>query len=152
VTSEPDHLAKVRVKKPRSGRLKSQRPITATWLGAKCGPTAPRKWSLSRPTFGKVQRRASGRYFLDWAWHDAPITFVSNADTSAWLARDHADRSRGVWGESQPGKEPLEAYANSVAGPKCDRREATRARYGDLLRRHILPVSGRKELANRDLD
>ena len=107
---------------------------------------------MGKSTFGNVRRRASGRwqarYFLDGAWHNAPNTFTTKADANAWLAREQADRSRGAWVDPKSGKETLEAYATRWLDGRSDLRETTRAKYGDLLRRHILPALGRKELAH----
>jgi hypothetical protein len=75
-------------------------------------------------------------------------TFTTKADANAWLAREQADRSRGAWVDPKSGKETLEAYATRWLDGRSDLRETTRAKYGDLLRRHILPVLGRKELAH----
>ncbi|MFF0091521.1 tyrosine-type recombinase/integrase [Streptomyces canus] len=103
-----------------------------------------------RREFGTVRKLASGRWqarYLgpDGQRHKAPETFETKSDAQDWLNLVRADIERDVWRDPDAGAVNFEKYAlrwmeeRGLAPTTVDR-------YGGLLRLHILPTFGAKEL------
>lgn len=101
--------------------------------------------------FGNVRRRSSGRwqarYRHEGAWYTAPHTFQAKADATAWLSTIQADILRGAWVDPRAGKQTFEDYAESWLAGRSDLRPTTRAKYDQLLRGHLIPKFGAREIA-----
>lgn len=64
--------------------------------------TPPRSKRSKRRSFGRIERRASGRYraaFIgpDGRLYRAPSTFDTKDDATAWLAARRAEIQLNVW-------------------------------------------------------
>ncbi|WP_404433134.1 tyrosine-type recombinase/integrase [Microbacterium lacus] len=118
-------------------------------------PSAPsrRTAPTRRPpgSWGTTQQLPSGHwrafYRYDGRRITAPRTFESKAAAQAWLAGEHADRSRGTWRDPQTGRVTLADYARTWLDSRPDLAPRTASNYRTLLARWILPqISPRVEL------
>jgi integrase len=105
----------------------------------------------SKATFGNVRRRSSGRwqarYRHEGAWYTAPNTFEAKADANAWLSTVQTDLLRGSWVNPTAGKQTFGDYARCWLDGRSDLRPSTRGKYEELLRRHLIPKFGAREIA-----
>ena len=104
-----------------------------------------------RRDFGSVRKLPSGRYQASY-WHEgrrhtADHTFTGKADGTRWLSTVEASIIRNEWIDPVAGKVPVSAYASEWIAKRADLRPTTKGKYGSLLRLHIEPVMGRKEMA-----
>jgi hypothetical protein len=101
--------------------------------------------------FGRVRRLPSGRYqarYLgpDGADRPAPQTFGTKREAEVWLALKEGEIKRGDWLDPSAGAVPFAKYAADWMGqghfsPK------TAQLYELLLRRHLLPTFGARNIA-----
>lgn len=106
--------------------------------------------------WGTVAHLPSGRwrafYRREGRRITAPHTFATKADAQAWLATEHADRSRGTWRDPDAGRVSLTDYADTWLASRPDLSPRTAATYRTLLDRWILPrITPRCELGTMDL-
>ncbi|MFJ3667761.1 tyrosine-type recombinase/integrase [Streptomyces sp. NPDC090106] len=103
-----------------------------------------------RREFGTVRKLASGRWQARYIGPDgerytAPETFETKSDAQDWLNLVRADIERNVWRDPDAGAVNFEKYAlrwleeRGLAPTTVDR-------YNGLLRLHILPTFGGKDL------
>ncbi|MCL6668796.1 tyrosine-type recombinase/integrase [Streptomyces panaciradicis] len=103
-----------------------------------------------RREFGTVRRLPSGRWQARYIGPDgqrytAPETFETRSDAQDWLNLVRADIERNTWHNPDAGALNFEKYAlrwmeeRGLAATTVDR-------YGGLLRGHILPTFGGKDL------
>ena len=103
-----------------------------------------------RREFGTTRKLASGRWQARYVGPDgqrytAPETFETKSDAQEWLNLTRADIDRDVWHDPDAGAVNFEKYALRW---KEERGLAptTLDRYDGLLRLHILPTFGGKDL------
>jgi integrase len=124
---------------------------------------------MSRRGFGAVEKLQSGKHRArytgpDGRRHVAPRTFPDRIRAESWLAKEHKLISRGRWTPPADRKArarhkgeakayTLKAYAGTwLKG--ADLKESTAVLYERLLRLHILPKLGKKQIdriAKRDV-
>ncbi|AWB90302.1 tyrosine-type recombinase/integrase [Salinibacterium hongtaonis] len=80
--------------------------------------------------------RRDGRKFT------APHTFATQAEGTAWLATEFADRTRGTWRDPDAGRVTMESYARDWLDSHPDLAPRTRDLYERNLRRWIVPRIG----------
>jgi integrase len=106
---------------------------------------------MSRRHFGNARKLPSGRwqasYWHEGARHIAPAPFKTKADALAHLSNIETDLGRGGWINPAAGKVTLTKYATDWLAGRSDLRDTTRAKYGYLLNRHILPRLGSTKLS-----
>jgi integrase len=108
-------------------------------------PTARRRH------FGSVRRLPSGRFQASY-WHEgtrhvAGDTFASKADALAWLSRAEADISRGSWVDPSAGKLTVAEVVERWLGSNVNKRASSRLRDESIMRTHVLPVIGGRQVA-----
>ena len=96
-------------------------------------------------SFGTARRLPSGRWqvrYYDHAGvrHTAPRTFPSKADANRYLAQVEADLLRGAWTDPRLARITFGAWVERWWPTTADLRPGTRAFYGYLLRRLLLPA------------
>lgn len=107
--------------------------------------------AANRRAFGSVRVLPSGRVQAryigpDGLRHQAPQTFDSRAAAQRWLSLCESDILRGTWVDTEGGAQLLETYAREWLRHRPELAARTVESYDLQLRRHILPVLGRKEL------
>ncbi|MGB9113255.1 MAG: site-specific integrase [Acidimicrobiales bacterium] len=105
---------------------------------------------MSKRHFGSVRRLRSGR-FQALYWHDgkrrvAEQVFATKGEALSYLSGVETDVRRGAWIDQTRGKVTLAAWATQWLNGRTDLRPATRAKYQNLLDRHVVPILGDKEL------
>ena len=113
------------------------------------GRRTPAQW-------GTAQLLPSGAwrafYRRDGRRISAPRTFATKAEAQAWLATEHADRSRGRWRDPDAGRITLADYATTWLASRPDLAPRTAATYRTMLDRWILPrITPRCELGAMDI-
>ncbi|MGY1499646.1 tyrosine-type recombinase/integrase [Streptomyces sp. QTS52] len=103
-----------------------------------------------RREFGTVRKLASGRWqarYLgpDGQRHTAPETFETRSDAQDWLNLVRADIERNHWRDPDAGAVNFKKYALRWAEER-GLAPTTLDRYDGLLRLHILPAFGGKNL------
>ncbi|WP_405526474.1 site-specific integrase [Streptomyces canus] len=103
-----------------------------------------------RREFGTVRKLASGRWqarYLgpDGQRHKAPETFETKSDAQDWLNLVRADIERNAWSDPNAGAVNFEKYALRWMEER-GLSPTTVDRYDGLLRLHILPTFGGKDL------
>ncbi|WP_105972985.1 tyrosine-type recombinase/integrase [Streptomyces geranii] len=103
-----------------------------------------------RREFGTVRRLASGRWqarYLgpDGERHTAPETFETRSEAQDWLNLVRADIERNHWHDPDTGTVNFEKYALRWMEER-GLAPTTLDRYDGLLRLHILPAFGGKDL------
>lgn len=107
---------------------------------------------MARRTFGTVRKLPSGRwqarYSLDAGDRiTAPHTFPTKADAQRWLATVEADIARGTWHDPTLGHTTIAEWADRWLATKLPTvRRATADQYEYILRLHIVPHLGDREL------
>jgi integrase len=117
-------------------------------------PVSPKR--RPRRSFGKVHQERSGKFQAsyigpDGVRHNAPTTFETRGDASAFLSLMQSKIIQGKWkpAPENVGREALSfaAYANPWLADR-DLKPRTRALYRGLLDRRILPALGSKPVAS----
>ncbi|GHJ40488.1 site-specific integrase [Streptomyces sp. TS71-3] len=103
-----------------------------------------------RREFGTVRKLASGRWQAryigpDGERYSAPETFETRSDAQDWLNLTRADIERNHWRDPDAGAVNFEKYALRWVEER-GLAPTTLDRYDGLLRLHILPVFGGKDL------
>jgi integrase len=103
-----------------------------------------------RREFGTMRKLASGRWQAryvgpDGQRHTAPETFETKSDAQEWLNLTRADIERDVWRDPDAGAVNFEKYALRWTEER-GLAPTTLDRYDGLLRLHILPTFGGKDL------
>jgi integrase len=110
----------------------------------------------SRRSFGKIHQERSGKFQAsyigpDGIRHNAPTTFETRGDASAFLSLMQSKIIQGKWKPvpENVGRKTLTfaAYANPWLADR-DLKPRTRALYRNLLDRRILPALGSRPLAS----
>ncbi len=108
---------------------------------------------MSRRDFGSVRRRDNGRWqarYRDKSGRVHSRLFATRSDAARFLAGIRADLDRGDWFDPTAGQETFTTYATRwletrrVRGRPLAPR--TRELYKWLLKRHVTPYLGNKEL------
>lgn len=74
------------------------------------------------------------------------MTFDSKASAQRWLALTEADMMRGTWTDPHAKSEDLRTYATRWITERPGLSERTKRYYAGLLRLHIVPTLGAKDL------
>ena len=107
---------------------------------------------MARRTFGTVRKLPSGRwqarYSIDAGDRiTAPHTFPTKGDAQRWLATIEADIARGTWHDPTLGQTTIAEWADRWLATKLPTvRRATADQYEYILRMHIVPHLGDREL------
>lgn len=107
---------------------------------------------MARRTFGTVRKLPSGRwqarYSIDAGDRiTAPHTFPTKGDAQRWLATIEADIARGTWHDPALGQTTIAEWADRWLATKLPTvRRATADQYEYILRMHIVPHLGDREL------
>jgi len=104
-----------------------------------------------RRQFGNVRKLASGRFQARYLGPDglsrsAPETFPDKTSATRWLTLKQAELIRGDWTDPDLGRVPVVDYAASWI-EEHELSPRTRELYRALLRLHLVPYLGRRELA-----
>jgi integrase len=102
--------------------------------------------------FGRVRQLPSGRWQARYPGVNgidraAPQTFERRRDAEAWLTRTEADMLAGTWVSPEAGAVKLADYADRWVSERPRLRPRTAELYRGLLRRHMLPTLGNRELS-----
>ncbi len=96
---------------------------------------------------GTVERLPSGRwrafYRRDGRKFTAPRTFSTQAEGTAWLASEFADRMRGTWHDPVTARITLDAYARDWLASRPDLAPRTLDTYSRNVNRWISPRIGK---------
>jgi integrase len=97
-----------------------------------------------RRQFGSVRRLPSGRWQARYETPgavsvNAPTTYATKAEATAWLATVEADQARGAWLDPRAGRLTLAEYATSWLQGHVRVAKRTKEIYEAQLRLHILP-------------
>ena len=107
---------------------------------------------MARRTFGTVRKLPSGRWQARYSTDagdriTAPHTFPTKADAQRWLATVEADIARGTWHDPTLGHTTIAEWADRWLATKLPTvRRATADQYEYILRMHIVPHLGDREL------
>ena len=107
---------------------------------------------MARRTFGSARRLPSGRWQARYSTKDgerftAPVTFPTKADAHRWLAATETDIARRTWQDPSLGEITVAEWSERwLAGKLPKVRTATRAQYQYLMRLHIVPHLGEREI------
>ncbi len=101
--------------------------------------------------FGTVRKLPSGRYQARYRGPDGQrragsMTFATKGEATRWLALCEAELAKGSWIDDRAGREPLGEYATLWIQQRPNLAPRTRLGYESLLRLHIEPHLGKKEL------
>jgi integrase len=77
----------------------------------------------------------------------APVTFATVTDARIWLATVETDMLRGKWIDPTGGRVLLGDYAERWITNRADLANRTREKYAGLIKLHIGPAFGRREMA-----
>lgn len=105
----------------------------------------------SRRPFGTVRKLRSGRFQVryqapDGTRHTAPLTFPTKTDATRWLALRETEIAQGAWVDDTAAQERLATYADRWITERPNLAPNTRLGYQSLLRLHIGPILGDKQL------
>lgn len=99
-----------------------------------------------RESWGRIRKLPSGRYqasfVLDGITHNAPMTFQTKADATAWKDTQRVEIERGSWKPKDEGNQLFGDFANKWLESKKVVRKTTFEGYEQLLRCYILPKWG----------
>lgn len=107
---------------------------------------------MARRTFGTVRKLPSGRWQARYSTDagdriTAPHTFPTKGDAQRWLATVEADIARGTWHDPTLGQTTIAEWADRWLATKLPTvRRATADQYEYILRMHIVPHLGDREL------
>ena len=107
---------------------------------------------MARRTFGSARRLPSGRWQARYSTKDgeritAPVTFPTKADAHRWLAATETDIARRTWQDPSLGEITVAEWSERwLAGKLPKVRTATRAQYQYLMRLHIVPHLGKRQI------
>jgi len=109
--------------------------------------------AAGRARFGRVRKLPSGRWQARYHGPDgvdrpAPATFATLTDTRVWLSTVEADLVRGKWIDPTGGRVLLRTYAERWMADRPDLSNRTREKYAGLLKVHILPAFGHREMGS----
>ena len=98
-----------------------------------------------------MRRLPSGRfqasYWQEGTRHVAGDTFGTKADALAWLSRAEADISRGSWVDPSGGKLTLAEVVERWLGSNPNKRTSSRLRDESIMRTHVLPALGDRQVS-----
>lgn len=109
---------------------------------------------MARRNFGTVRRLPSGRWQARYSTDDgerikAPITFLTKADANHWLAAVETDMIRGTWQDPTLGRITVAEWSERWMATKVPTvRRATVDQYEYILRLHIIPHLGEREIGS----
>jgi integrase len=100
--------------------------------------------------FGRLRKLPSGRFQARYLGPDgvdrpAPVTFATKRDADDWLAERQAEVRGGEWQDPEVGAVNFETYASQWVVER-GLRPTTAELYRRLLRLHILPTFGARDL------
>ena len=106
----------------------------------------------SKKSFGTTRRLASGRWQaryqdLDGLRRAAPLTFASRVDAERWLSNTERDLLDRKWIDPDGGTVLLDQWAPRWLKSRVDLKPTTQASYESLMRNHIIPAFGRRQIA-----
>lgn len=107
---------------------------------------------MARRTFGTVRKLPSGRWQARYSTDaddriTAPHTFPTKGDAQRWLATVEADMARGTWHDPTLGRTTIAEWADRWLATKLPTvRRATADQYEYILRMHIVPHLGDREI------
>jgi integrase len=109
----------------------------------------------TRRTFGSIRQLKSGRWQVRFTGPDgklrsAPSTFFKRDDAEAWLASRRKEHDTRLWNPGAPiesEQQLLSDYAETWLKER-QLKEYTREQYARVLRLHILPYFGDRDLAS----
>jgi integrase len=104
----------------------------------------------ARRHFGSVRKLPSGRYQASY-WHlavrhTAPRTFTKKGDARAWLSNIETTIHRGDWVDPSGGRMTVTELADRWKERDPSKRSSTQARDETILRVHILPTLGARNV------
>lgn len=107
---------------------------------------------MRRRHFGNVRKLPSGRYQASY-FHDgrrfvAEDTFRAKADAQAYLSRIETDLHRGAWLDPTAGRMTVASLADLWLASNARKRASTRKRDETILRLHVLPLLGTRQITN----
>ncbi len=107
--------------------------------------------AAGRARFGRVRKPPSGRWQARYHGPDGvdrpvPATFATLTDARVWLSTVEADLVRGKWIDPAGGRVLLRTYAERWMADRPDLSNRTREKYAGLLKVHILPAFGHREM------
>lgn len=109
---------------------------------------------MARRNFGTVRRLPSGRWQARYSTDDgeriqAPTTFPTKADANHWLASVETDIVRGTWQDPTLGRITVAEWSDRWLATKLPTvRRATADQYEYILRMHIVPHLGDREIGS----
>ncbi len=108
--------------------------------------------AAGKARFGRVRKLPSGRWQARYHGPDgmdrpAPVTFATVTDARIWLATVETDMLRGKWIDPTGGRVLLGDYAERWMANRPDLANRTREKYAGLIKLHIGPAFGRREMA-----
>ena len=109
---------------------------------------------MARRNFGTVRRLPSGRWQARYSTDDgeritAPSTFPTKADANHWLASVETDIVRGTWQDPTLGRITIAEWSERWMATKLPTvRRATADQYEYILRMHIVPHLGDREIGS----
>jgi integrase len=102
-----------------------------------------------RRATGAVDHLPSGRWRARFTTPDGrriTATLATKREADAWVAGHTVDIGRGVWVDPERGRITLDGYARTWMEQRHDLRPRTAEDYRDIIRVHIAPTIGGKEL------
>lgn len=109
---------------------------------------------MARRTFGTVRKLPSGRWQARYSTDTgeritADYTFPTKAEAQRWLAQTETDIARGTWHDPTLGKTTIAEWADRWLATKLPTvRRATADQYQYILRMHIVPHLGDRQLGS----
>jgi len=99
---------------------------------------------------GNVQKRPNGKWrarHRDAGGREHARHFARKVEAERWLASVEVTKARGVWLNPAAGKVRLGDWAEQWLGGQVQLKPSTRARYGLILRKQVLPTWSRVPLS-----
>lgn len=101
--------------------------------------------------FGSIRQLQSGLFQARYRGADglmraAPTRFPTKADANLWLSARQTELARGEWVDETKAKEHLREYAERWIRERANLAPRTRLGYANLLRLHVDPQLGDKQL------
>lgn len=110
--------------------------------------------AAGRARFGRARKLPSGRWQARYHGADgvdrpAPATFATLTDARVWLSTVEADLVRGEGIDPAGGRVLLRTYADKRwMADRPDLSNRTREKYAGLLKVHVLPAFGHREMGS----